>query len=145
MPYRHNYNVRKIITGSQMFIQNLDKKQQSVLLHLAKEVVEVDGELHKHECQILSILTSQVDDSVLPRAVELNDMAALFDTNNSRISLLLELIGVAHADGYYHHEENALIQKYAEAMNISEDKLLKLKNWVSKQISLSVEVQELLA
>ncbi len=69
----------------------------------------------------------------------------LFDTNTSQVSLLLELIGVAHADGDYHHEENALIQKYADAMNVSKKKLLQLEGWVSKQLSLSLEVQRLLA
>ena len=128
-----------------MFIQNLDTKQQSALLYLAKEVIDADGQLHNCEEEILSILASQVDASVSPESVSLDEMATLFDTNTSQVSLLLELIGVAHADGDYHHEENALIQKYADAMNVSKKKLLQIEGWVSKQLSLSLEVQELLA
>lgn len=128
-----------------MFIQNLDTKQQSALLYLAKEVIDADGQLHNSEEEILSILASQVDASVSPESVSLDEMATLFDTNTSQVSLLLELIGVAHADGDYHHEENALIQKYADAMNVSKKKLLQIEGWVSKQLSLSLEVQELLA
>lgn len=128
-----------------MFIQNLDTKQQSALLYLAKEVIDADGQLHNSEEEILSILASQVDASVSPESVSLDEMVTLFDTNTSQVSLLLELIGVAHADGDYHHEENALIQKYADAMNVSKKKLLQIEGWVSKQLSLSLEVQELLA
>lgn len=135
----------KTTIGVDMFIQNLDKKQQSALLYLAKEVMEADDQLHESEGEILSILASQVDVSVSPESVSLDEMATLFDTNASKVSLLLELIGVAHADGDYHHEENALIQKYADTMNVSKDKLLQIEGWVSKQVSLSQEVQELLA
>ncbi|KHD23736.1 hypothetical protein NM09_16810 [Vibrio caribbeanicus] len=128
-----------------MFIQNLDTKQQSALLYLAKEVMNADDQLHESEGEILSILASQVHASVSPESVSVDEMSTLFDTNASQVSLLLELIGVAHADGDYHHEENALIKKYADAMNVSEEKLLQIEGWVSKQLSLSIEVQELLA
>ncbi|QLE07753.1 TerB family tellurite resistance protein [Pseudoalteromonas shioyasakiensis] len=128
-----------------MFIQNLDTKQQSALLYLAKEVIDVDEQLHESEEEILSILASQVDASISPESVSLDGLAKLFNTNTSKISLLLELIGVAHADGDYHHKEKGLIHKYADAMNVSEEKLLQVEGWVSKQMSLSLEVQELLA
>ncbi|MFH0270571.1 TerB family tellurite resistance protein [Vibrio jasicida] len=127
-----------------MFIQNLEPKQQSALLYLAKEVMDADDELHECEDQVLSLLMSQVDTSVAPEAISLEGLSALFDTNSSKASLLLELIGVAHADGDYHHNENALIKKYAQFLGVTEEKLLKLENWVSKQLSLSVEAQELL-
>ncbi|MFQ2784648.1 TerB family tellurite resistance protein [Aeromonas caviae] len=128
-----------------MFIQNLNTKQQSALLYLAKEVIDADGQLHNSEEEILSILAGQVDASVSPESVSLDEMTALFDTNISQVSLLLELIGVALADGNYHHEENELIQKYADAMNVSKMKLLQIEGWVSKQLTLSLEVQALLA
>ncbi|HDM8167578.1 TPA: TerB family tellurite resistance protein [Vibrio harveyi] len=127
-----------------MFIQNLEPKQQSALLYLAKEVMDADDELHECEDQVLSLLMSQVDASVTLEAVSLEGLSSLFDTNSSKASLLLELIGVAHADGDYHHNENALIKKYAQFLGVTEEKLLKLENWVSKQLSLSVEAQELL-
>ncbi|EKA7364689.1 hypothetical protein OL295_003116 [Vibrio parahaemolyticus] len=128
-----------------MFIQNLDTKQQSALLYLAKEVIDADDQLHESEGAILSILASQVDASVSPEFISLDEIATLFDTNISQVSLLLELIGVAHADGYYHHKESILIQKYANIMNVPKEKLLHIEGWVSKQLSLSQEVQELLA
>ncbi|EGR7942991.1 TPA: DNA repair protein [Vibrio vulnificus] len=128
-----------------MFIQNLDPKQQSALLYLAKEVIGADDDLHECEEQVLSLLMSQVDTSVTPEAISLDNLCALFDTNCSKASLLLELIGVAHADGDYHHNENALIKKYAQALDVTDEKLLKLEKWVSKQLSLSLDAQELLA
>lgn len=134
-----------ITIGVDMFIQNLDKKQQSVLLFLAREVIDVDEQLHDSEKEILTILTNQAESSASPEAIELKDLAAIFDTNISRSSLLLELIGVAHADGDYNPDENALIKKYANALDVTEEKLLKLENWVSNQLALSFEVQELLA
>ncbi|MFA0210028.1 DNA repair protein [Vibrio artabrorum] len=128
-----------------MFIQNLKPKQQSALLYLAKEVMEADDELHECENQVLNLLMSQVDTSVVPEIISLDSLSDLFDTNSSKICLLLEIIGVAHADGYYHHDENALIKKYAQVLDVTEEKLLKLESWVSKQLSLSLEAQKLLA
>lgn len=128
-----------------MFIQNLDKKQQSVLLYLAKEVMDADNERHEREDKILSLLERQVDSLVSPEVISLDKLDIIFDSNQSKASLLLELIGVAHADGDYHHDESALIKKYAQALNVSEEKLLKLENWVSKQLSVSLEAQELMA
>lgn len=128
-----------------MFIQNLDKKQQSVLLYLAKEVMDADEKLHESELEILNILAKQTEGSVSPEVITLEEIAVLFDTNISKSSLLLELIGVAHADGDYHQEENLLIKNYAKALGVSDKKLLMLENWVSKQLELTLEVQELLA
>ncbi|HCE2475722.1 TPA: TerB family tellurite resistance protein [Vibrio parahaemolyticus] len=110
-----------------MFIQNLEPKQQSALLYLAKEVMDADDELHECEDQVLSLLMSQVDASVTPEAISLEGLSALFDTNSSKASLLLELIGVAHADGDYHHNENALIKKIRSILRCHRRKTTKTR------------------
>lgn len=127
-----------------MFVQNLNGKQQAVMLHLVTEIMGADEKLHESEQEIFDVLVNQVGDSVSPEAITLNDMALLFDTNISKASLLLELIGVAHADGEYHNAEKALINKYASSLGVSEEKQLKLEQWVAKQFMLTIEVQELL-
>lgn len=126
-----------------MFIQNLDEKQQSALLYLAKEIINADNKLHNNEASIYTLLESQVHTSVAPESIKTDELNVLFKSNISKISLLLELIAVAHADGDYHNDENVLIRKYAKTLNISEEKLSMLERWVSKQLSLSIEAQEL--
>lgn len=128
-----------------MFIQNLDVKQQAALLYLAKQIIDADNEVDDKEIEIFAVLKSQVDASVVPAETSLADLGNLFDSNSSKASLLLELIGVAHADGEYHAKEKSLINHYAEAMEVSSDKLEQLENWVRKQLSLSIEAQALLA
>lgn len=128
-----------------MFVQNLNAKQQSVLLYLAKEVINADNNLHESEQDILSIIMSQVESSELLEVIRPEEIASLFDTNMSKASLLLELIGVAYADGDYHNEERALIKKYADTIGISEQQLRNLEDWVSKQLQLTLEVQKLLS
>lgn len=128
-----------------MFIQNLDVKQQSALLYLAKQIIDADDKIDSGEAEIFTILMSQVKPSVAPTSISVTDLGTLFDSNRSKASLLLELIGVAHADGDYHIKERALIESYAEAIDVSLKKLEQLEKWVVKQLSLSLEAQALLA
>jgi len=53
-------------------------------------------------------------------------------------------LGVAHSNNDYDPREKALIGQYAEALNISKDKLEELETWVKKQLALMDEVKQLI-
>ncbi|MBN6710900.1 DNA repair protein [Haemophilus haemoglobinophilus] len=127
-----------------MFVQNLNSKQQSVLLFLAKEVASADGSLDELQFGMLDILKAQSNSDVNELTVSLDELSSLFTTEREKCSLLLELIGVAHANAEYHSNEKSLIAKYAKALSLSNEKLANLEKWVEKQFALSEEVENLL-
>lgn len=127
-----------------MFVQNLNKTQQSALLFLAREIMSADNIMHENEETFTSILRSQVEDNVSEKIVPLDELAMIFDTERAKYSLLLELIAIAKADDEYHEKEKHLIESYSNALSVSKDKLKQLENWVSKQLTLSKEAEKLL-
>ncbi|STO55084.1 Tellurite resistance protein TerB [Canicola haemoglobinophilus] len=127
-----------------MFVQNLNSKQQSVLLFLAKEVASADGSLDELQFGMIDILKAQSNSDVNELTVSLDELSSLFTTEREKCSLLLELIGVAHANAEYHSNEKSLIAKYAKALSLSNEKLANLEKWVEKQFALSKEVENLL-
>lgn len=127
-----------------MFIQNLNFEQQCVLLHLAHEVAKADGNLHELQLGMMSILKAQSQHGVEEKVVDIDNLATIFDTDRTKCSLLLELLGVAHANNEYHVNEKDLIAKYANALAVEYTKLQALEYWVEKQMALSAEIEVLL-
>lgn len=127
-----------------MFIHNLNFDQQSALLYLAHEVAKADGTLHSMQVELVEVLKTQSQQGVEERAVEQSELASIFDTERSKCSAVLELLGVAHANQEYHANEKDLIGQYAHAMGLSSDKLFALEAWVEKELALMQEVEQLL-
>lgn len=128
-----------------MFVQNLNSAQQSALVYLAHEIVKADGAADESEFAIVELLLNQSNPDVNhEQAVELDQLSALFDTERAKCSLLLELLGVAHANEEYHLSEKDLIAQYATKLGVSNEKLQALETWVEKQFALSKEVETLL-
>lgn len=125
-----------------MFIGILNESQQASLLNLAREIAEVDGVLHDNEITILENLKQQIS----PKATEIKtgELPDEFDTHQSKIALLLELIGIAFADSDYQSKEKQIIDRAAQSLGISQDLVTKLEDWVSRQLSLVREAYEIM-
>lgn len=128
-----------------MFIHNLNFEQQSALLFLAREVAKADGSLDELQMGMMSILKAQSQHGVDEKAIDLPELANLFDTERAKCSLLLELLGVAHANEEYHLAEKDLISTYATLLGVSHEKLQALEHWVEAQMSLTKTAEQLLA
>lgn len=128
-----------------MFIHNLNFEQQSALLFLAREVAKADGSLDELQMGMMSILKAQSQHGVDEKAIELSELANLFDTERAKCSLLFELLGVAHANDEYHLTEKDLISTYATLLGVSQEKLQALEHWVEAQLTLTKTAEQLLA
>lgn len=128
-----------------MFIHNLNFEQQTALLFLAHEVARADGSLDELQLGMMSILKAQSQQGVEEKSISDDKLSQLFDTERAKCSLLLELLGVAHANSEYHLAEKDLISKYANLLGISQDKLQALEAWVEAQITLSAQAETLLS
>ncbi len=127
-----------------MFVQNLNAKQQAALLYMAKAVAHADGNMDELQLGMMEILAKQAEAGVKEMVVPLDELPILFDTERSRCSLLLELLGIAHVNNEYHVHEKDLIGQYANILQISPEKLIALEAWVEKQIALSQEIETIL-
>ncbi|WP_133543559.1 DNA repair protein [Mesocricetibacter intestinalis] len=127
-----------------MFVQNLNREQQSVLLYLARTVAEADGSSDELQMGMVDILLKQSEEGISEQNIAINDLPKIFNTERARCSLLLELLGVAYANDDYHIEERDLITLYANKLSISNEKLKKLSDWIERQFDLSKEIETLL-
>lgn len=126
-----------------MFISNLNIKQQGKLLALAKSVISADGVVKKQEEKFLDVLKAQCLPDVVPSNSKLTDLADSFTSQQEKVSLVLELIGIAYADSVYHAKEMKIIENIAEVLEVS-DNLPEMEQWVEKQMMLVHEADKLM-
>ena len=120
-----------------MFLENLIGREKSAFLGLAQKIVHADGLLAPREAQLLSSLEVAAGEVVAEGTVE--DLAAIFQTRQSRASALLELMGLGLVDGEYHPAESKLIKEISEALGFAEDELIGMESWIVRQVALIEE------
>lgn len=125
-----------------MFVDKLNVKQQGVLLTLAAQLIEADGNISEHETQLLNTLRTQMSKDAAPVAVSVSDLGGLFESNAPRAALLLELLGLAHADGDYHVTEKDYVSRVASSLGVSGPLLADMESWVYRQFALVREAAQ---
>ena len=120
-----------------MFIQNLTLDQQSVLLDLSNQLIAADGVLSDDELVFIETLKSQMMPNIEDHSATYNQLSDVFSDKASKASLLLELLGVAHADDEYQDEEKTFMNNIATQLNVSQNELSEMEDWVIAQLNLS--------
>jgi len=125
-----------------MFISNLSSKQQSVFLGLAKKLIDSDENIAPEESALLSTIQQQMLADVTSTDVALDTLPTVFDCKKAKASLLLELLGLAHADQEYHSAEKDFINQVATSCGVSSYELQDMESWVVRQLSLVREAAQ---
>ncbi|CAE6937087.1 TerB family tellurite resistance protein [Vibrio sp. B1REV9] len=123
-----------------MFIGNLNKDQQGVLLAIAQKLINVDGQVSVEEVAILEQIKLQCDTDVEALSYTEESMITLFPDRRSKVSLLVEILGVAYSDTEYCKQEQDFLTRLASNLSINDDELQKLTDWVTRQLNLVQEV-----
>lgn len=123
-----------------MFIARLDPTQQGVLLHLGTRLISADDNLDGREVEFLETLRSQMGAGVQP--VDIDSLAEVFTSQQSKAALLLELIGLAHADADYHSTEQSFVAQVANKLGIAKEMLEDMEAWVVRQLALVREAEQ---
>lgn len=123
-----------------MFIGNLNKDQQGVLLAIAQKLINVDGQVSAEEVAILDQIKLQCDTDVEALSYTEESMIALFSDRRSKVSLLVEILGVAYSDTEYCKQEQDFLTRLASNLSINDEELQKLTDWVTRQLNLVQEV-----
>ena len=120
-----------------MFLENLEPREKRAFLALAQKVVHADGVLAEREARILAALSDAIGAPALDGTVE--ELAAAFQSRRSKVSALLELMGIGYVDGEYHVAEIESVAEIARALGFADDELVGLENWVVRQVALIEE------
>ena len=126
-----------------MFLHVLNDTQQKAFLGLAKQFIECDSSLSDEEQNLLELMLAETglsfDEEIPPSDPE--TLASTFDTKQARSAVLLELIGVGHADNEFHADESPFIRDVASRLGVSHDDVMKMESWVERQLALAQEAE----
>jgi hypothetical protein len=127
-----------------MFLHLLNDRQQKAFLTLARQFIEADENLSAGEQNLLELMYAETG---LPFETELpaGDMKALlqeFDNRQVRSAVILELIGVGHADDEFHPEESQFIRNVATAFGVPNERVEQMESWVQRQLQLALEAEQ---
>ena len=128
-----------------MFVQNLNERQQGVLLHYADEVMRVDRVIDATELVAMDMLRVQAEPGVKAEEVPIEQLPALFEDRVSRVSLLLELVGMGYVNEDFDPRQSRLVMQIAEAFSFHEDGTVEaVEAWVEDQLALTKGAQRLM-
>ena len=119
-----------------MFVDHLNKRQQGVLLHYAREVMLADGVVADEEQQYMDVLRRQVCPDVTAEDMSMESLAKLFDRRKSRVSMFLELTGMGYANEDFDPFQSELLQSIASALSLSNGDVMAINSWVRRQLRL---------
>ena len=128
-----------------MFVQNLNDRQQGILLHYADEVMRADRRIDASELIAMGMLRNQMEPGVKAEDIAIEALPGLFEDRLSRVSLLLELVGMGYANDGFDPSQSELVNQVAEVFAFHEDGTIKaIEEWVREQLALTKKAQLLL-
>lgn len=129
-----------------MFLHDLTDEQKRAFLVLADKVVLADGCLAPEESALLDTFRAEmgVADASVPQ-IDIAEAASAFDTRKARVSVLLELIALVHADGDFNKGESVVVNEIRQAFALSPAEFEAMANWVLRQMALVRDASELMA
>ena len=125
-----------------MFINNLNEEQKSAVVVLMHRVAQADGRIDVAETQMLNEVVAGLGVTDADNKLSTSELVTRFTTQKSKVSALLELLAMAHADGEFVATEHHYIREVASEMDVSDLELAIYNSWVIRQVSLLHEAEE---
>ncbi|TAE18026.1 MAG: hypothetical protein EAZ95_05415 [Bacteroidetes bacterium] len=118
-----------------MFLNLLKQEEKIAFLTLAKKIISIDSTISKQEMVLLNSMKRElelddIDVQYLDASIE--EVCALFSNSKSKVSAIMELIGIGFVDGKFVLEEQNLIYQIADAMNISREETNMYIDWARR-------------
>ena len=128
-----------------MFVQNLNERQQGVLLHYADEVMRADRRIDASELMAMDMLRNQAEPGVKTEDIPIDELAGLFEDRLSRVSFLLELVGMGYVNEDFDSRQSELIAQIAKAFSFHADGTIEaIEAWIRDQFALMKNAQRLM-
>jgi uncharacterized tellurite resistance protein B-like protein len=122
-----------------MFLFHLAPAERQAFIGLARYLVAADGREGAAEAAALGSLEVELGVPVteVEAMAPTPELLSTFASRSSRGAALLELLGLAYADGVPHPDEMELLKTIAAGLQISELRLLEMEHWVVQQLPLN--------
>ena len=128
-----------------MFVQNLNERQQGVLLHYADEVMRADRKIDAAELMAMDMLRNQTEPGVKAEDVPVEALPGLFEDRLSRVSFLLELVGMGYANEDFDPTQSELVNSIARVFSLHENGVIEaIEKWVQDELALMKQAQQLM-
>lgn len=128
-----------------MFVQNLNERQQGVLLHYADEVMRADRRIDAAELMAMDMLRNQTEPGVKAEDVPVEALPGLFEDRLSRVSFLLELVGMGYANEDFDPTQSELVNDIARVFSLHENGAIEaIEKWVQDELALMKQAQQLM-
>lgn len=128
-----------------MFVQNLNERQQGALLHYADEVMRADRRIDAVELLAMDMLRNQMNPGVKAEDVPIKALPDLFEDRLSRVSFLLELVGMGYANEDFNPTQSELVNQMARVFAFHEDGVIEaIEKWVQDELALMKQAQQLM-
>ncbi len=130
-----------------MWLSVLSDDQRHALLRLAHNVVVSDGLLDPNEEGMLDEFRREMDlsDPDELEYLELDGIDEVFDSRQTRIVALLNLLKLSYADGAFEIEEECLLKEISQSFEVADAEFQLLDNWIKRLIALEGEALELMS
>lgn len=130
-----------------MFLNLLTDRQKQSFLALATKVVMADGGVVPEENVTLDVRKGEMGGNIMapPEEIFGEPNFSVFDTEQSRRIVVMELMVLAYSDDEYHVTERPIIEAFANEFGFTEDDLKKIEDWAVRQSPLSIEGWAMLA
>jgi uncharacterized tellurite resistance protein B-like protein len=118
-----------------MFLNLLKAEEKIAFLTLAKRVISADSKIAKKELLLLESMKKELDvnDNDLQDSSEsIEVLCSKFSSSKSKVSALMELIGIGFVDGKFVHEEQEMIYQIAQYMGISKEETTMYIDWARR-------------
>ena len=129
-----------------MWLSALSEHQRVALLGLAHDVVVSDGVLDPNEELMLDEFKREMalNPDTQSEYLDLDGIEQIFDSQKSRVIVILNLLRISYVDGAFEVEEECLLKEVSRLFGVDAEQFLLLENWVKRLISLEREAVNLM-
>ncbi len=129
-----------------MWLSALRDEQRHALMRLAHNVVVSDGLLDPNEEGMMNEFRREMNLTSTEELeyMELEGIDQIFDSRQSRIIALLNLLKLSYADGAFEIEEECLLKQISQTFAVDDEEFMLLDNWVRRLTALEGEAQILM-
>jgi tellurite resistance protein len=130
-----------------MFLRDFEQAEQQAFIFFANEVIKADSKIDEKELDLLKALQNEFSEIVEYKENKISEEDAIraLGKYSSKVSAVIELIGIALSDGEYSEDEKVYLKRISTKLGISDGKFLLLENWVLRQSALLEEVKYFLS
>ena len=107
--------------------------------------MRADGRIDPAELVVMDELRNQMKPGVRAEDIAVEALPAVFKRRLSRVSFLLELVGIAYADENFDQTEADLLHEVAKVFGFDENGTIEaIFQWVRDQLDLVKQAQKLM-